>query len=111
MQQVPQVIHAEHAMVFDTKIKNKFEITMKNLQIIKQQRGDLSISNDIDTIRNVFPAGAYLLSGDDAGYDLDETHKLQKGENGLIIISAVRQEKHSLVICSQGAFFDDVKVW
>ena len=84
---------------------------MKNLQIIKQQRGDLSISNDIDTIRTVFPAGAYLLSGDDAGYDLDETHKLQKGENGLIIITAVGQEKHSLVICSQGGFFDDVKVW
>ena len=83
---------------------------MKNLQIIKQQSGDASISKDIDTIRESFRAGAYLLSGDDTGYDLDETHKLQKGENALIIITQ-SYEKHSLVICSQGAFFDDVKVW
>lgn len=81
---------------------------MKNLQIIKQRRVDSSVSKDIDTIRDGFPAGAYLLTGD---YDLDETHKLQKGDNGLIIISASGEEKHSLVICSQGGFFDDVKVW
>lgn len=74
-------------------------------------RGDNSISNDIVTIRQSFQAGAYLLSGDDTGYDLDETHKLKKGENALIIITQVRKEKHSLVICSQGGFFDDVKVW
>lgn len=84
---------------------------MKNLQIIKQQRGDISISKDIDTIREVFQTGAYLLSGDDIGYDLDETHKLKKGENALIIITQWNHKKHSLVICSQGAFFDDEKVW
>lgn len=84
---------------------------MKNLQIIKQQRGNDSISKDIDTIRERFQPGAYLLSGDDTGYDLDETHKLKKGENALIIITRFNDTKHSLVICSQGGFFDDVKVW
>lgn len=84
---------------------------MKNLQIIKQQRGDDSLSSDIDTIRWAFNAGAYLLTGDDAGYDLDETHKLKRGENALIIITDTGNERHSLVICSQGGFFDDVKVW
>lgn len=84
---------------------------MKNLQIIKQKRGGDSISKDIDTIREAFQAGAYLLSGDDSGYDLDETHKLKTGENALIIITRSNDTKHSLVICSQGAFFDDVKVW
>lgn len=84
---------------------------MKNLQIIKQQRGDDSISKDIDTIRERFQPGAYLLSGDLMGYDLDETHKLQKGDNALIIISQFDNTKHSLVISSQGGFFDDVKVW
>lgn len=84
---------------------------MRNLQIIKQQRGDTSISKDIATIRNMFQTGAYLLSGDNMGYDLDGTHKLQKGEYALIIITGLNGIKHSLVICSQGAFFDDVKVW
>lgn len=84
---------------------------MKNLQIIKQKRGDISKSKDIATIRDLFQAGAYLLSGDDIGYDLDETHKLKKGENALIIITECKTIKHSLVICSQGGFFDDVKVW
>lgn len=89
---------------------------MKNLQIIKQVPGDDSISRDIDTIRERFQAGAYLLSGDITGYDLDETHKLKKGEKALIIISVAKLSesefvRHSLVICSQGGFFDDVKVW
>lgn len=84
---------------------------MKNLLIIKQKSGDTSMSKDIDTIRKSFQAGAYLLSGDDTGYDLDGTHKLKTGDNALIIITQVKEVKHSLVICSQGGFFDDVKVW
>lgn len=43
---------------------------------------------------------------------LDETHNLGAGETALVVFSPRKGNKtHSLVICSQGAFFDDVKVW
>lgn len=84
---------------------------MKNLQIIKQRSGALSVSKDIATIRKIFQAGAYLLSAGNMGYNLDGIHKLQKGDNALIIISQEDNRKHSLVICSQGGFFDDQMVW
>lgn len=48
--------------------------------------------------------GIQLLRGD---IRLDETHNLRDDETALVIISS----NHSLVICSRGGFFDDVKVW
>lgn len=52
--------------------------------------------------------GIRLLRGD---IRLDETHNLGKDETALAIISSRIDDVHSLVICSQGGFFDDVKVW
>lgn len=42
---------------------------------------------------------------------LDDTHVSPPCETFLVILSAEATALHSLVICSQGAFFDDVKVW
>ncbi len=42
---------------------------------------------------------------------LDKTHNLGEDETALVILSNRKNDVHSLVICSQGGFFDDVKVW
>lgn len=83
---------------------------MKNLTIIFKNEKFRSVSD----IRCSLAAGAYLIRG---AFQLDETHTLKPEENALLITSVRKsgrnEEKiiHSLVICSQGAFFDDVKVW
>lgn len=87
---------------------------MKNLTII-YKKGDFgSIAN----LKYILSAGAYLIRGD---YALDATHTLNPEENALLIISTRKvpngenptkgKIRHTLVICSQGVFFDDVKVW
>jgi hypothetical protein len=60
--------------------------------------------------REVLPkqSGLFLVKG---SIKLDDTHLSLPTETFLVIFSAVRDDLHSLVICSQGAFFDDVKVW
>lgn len=86
---------------------------MKNLTIIYKEGSFSSISN----LKKILSAGAYLIRGD---YALDATHTLNPEENALLIVSTRKgpdkakprkKIRHSLVICSQGAFFDDVKVW
>lgn len=54
-------------------------------------------------------------------FTLDSSHTLGKTEDALLVITQVQKvfpsgqlpslDSHSLVICSQGGFFDDVKVW
>ena len=86
---------------------------MKNLTIIYKKGVFASISN----LKEILSAGAYLIRGD---YALDATHTLNPEENALLIVSTRKgpnenkprkKIRHSLVICSQGAFFDDEKVW
>lgn len=82
---------------------------MKNLTIIYKEGVFSSITN----LKTILSAGAYLIRGD---YALDATHTLNPEENALLIVSTRRGQenkkiRHSLVICSQGGFFDDVKVW
>lgn len=52
-------------------------------------------------------SGLFLVKG---SIKLDDTHLSLPDETFLVIIS-VSKISHSLVICSQGGFFDDVKVW
>jgi hypothetical protein len=86
---------------------------MKNLTIIQKKSVFFTIAN----LKLILSAGAYLIRGD---YALDATHTLSPEENALLIVSTRRGQqadsprtkiRHSLVICSQGGFFDDVKVW
>lgn len=86
---------------------------MKNLTIIYKKGVFGSIAN----LKMILSAGAYIIRGD---YALDATHTLNPEENALLIVSTRkgqnedgprRKFRHTLVICSQGAFFDDVKVW
>lgn len=53
-------------------------------------------------------SGFFFLRG---AVKLDETHNLGREETALVILSQIGDDTHSLVICSQGGFFDDVKVW
>lgn len=54
-------------------------------------------------------SGLFLVKG---SIKLDDTHLSLPDETFLVIRSVGRDDiDHSLVICSQGAFFDDVKVW
>lgn len=86
---------------------------MKNLTIIYKK----GVFASIDSLKSILSAGAYIIRGD---YALDATHTLNPEENALLIVSTRkgqneddprRKFRHTLVICSQGAFFDDVKVW
>lgn len=87
---------------------------MKNLTFIHKKGVFASIAN----LKMILSAGAYIIRGD---YALDATHTLNPEENALLIISTRKgpdpnlpqkdKIRHSLVICSQGAFFDDEKVW
>ena len=86
---------------------------MKNLTIIYKNE----VFASIFSLKKILSAGAYLIRGD---YALDATHTLNPEENALLIVSTRKGQdehkprkkiRHSLVICSQGAFFDDVKVW
>ena len=86
---------------------------MKSLAIIYKGGVFASISN----LKKILSAGAYLIRGD---YALDATHTLNPEENALLIVSTRKGQdehkpqkkiRHSLVICSQGGFFDDEKVW
>ena len=60
--------------------------------------------------REVLPkqSGLFLVKG---SIKLDDTHLSLPDETFLVILSVFNEEFHSLVICSQGGFFDDVKVW
>lgn len=61
--------------------------------------------------REVLPkqSGLFLVKG---SIKLDDTHLSLSDETFLVILTAsVDGLVHSLVICSQGVFFDDVKVW
>lgn len=66
--------------------------------------------------REVLPEGKYgsglfLVKG---SIKLDDTHLSPSDETFLVIRSVGSSAggyDHSLVICSQGGFFDDVKVW
>lgn len=61
--------------------------------------------------REVLPkqSGLFLVKG---SIKLDDTHLSLSDETFLVILSVSWNEPvHSLVICSQGGFFDDVKVW
>lgn len=60
--------------------------------------------------REVLPkqSGLFLVKG---SIKLDDTHRSPSNETFLVILTAGESWEHSLVICSQGAFFDDVKVW
>lgn len=64
--------------------------------------------------REVLPkqSGLFLVKG---SIKLDDTHLSPFDETFLVILSnnsgMPERYFHSLVICSQGAFFDDVKVW
>lgn len=54
-------------------------------------------------------SGLFLVKG---SIKLDDTHLSPYDETFLVILTAdMNGLIHSLVICSQGAFFDDVKVW
>lgn len=87
---------------------------MKNLTFIHKK----GVFASIDSLKTILSAGAYIIRGD---YALDATHTLNPEENALLIVSTRKgpdpnlpqndKIRHSLVICSQGAFFDDVMVW
>lgn len=87
---------------------------MKNLTFIHKK----GVFDSIASLKMILSAGAYIIRGD---YALDKTHTLNPEENALLIVSTRKgpapnlpqndKIRHSLVICSQGAFFDDVKVW
>lgn len=54
-------------------------------------------------------SGLFLVKGE---IKLDDTHLSPVDETFLVILTADQNGcLHSLVICSQGAFFDDVKMW
>lgn len=55
-------------------------------------------------------SGLFLVKG---SIKLDDTHRSLSDETFLVIrtVSISKDLNHSLVICSQGGFFDDVKVW
>lgn len=54
-------------------------------------------------------SGFFLVKG---SIKLDDTHLSPSDEVFLVLLTAHENKPpHSLVICSQGAFFDDVKVW
>lgn len=54
-------------------------------------------------------SGLFLIRGE---IKLDDTHRSLSNEVFPVLLTAEKDELiHSLVICSQGAFFDDVKVW
>ena len=61
--------------------------------------------------REVLPegqgSGLFLVKG---SIKLDDTH-LSLSDETFLVIRSVGDYDHSLVICSQGGFFDDVKVW
>lgn len=87
---------------------------MKNLTFIHKK----GVFASIGSLKSILSAGAYIIRGD---YALDATHTLNPEENALLIVSTRKgpdpklpqkdKIRHSLVICSQGAFFDDEKVW
>ena len=63
--------------------------------------------------REVLPkqSGLFLVKG---SIKLDDTHLSPSDETFLVILtlySGTNELFHSLVICSLGGFFDDVKVW
>ena len=60
-------------------------------------------------VREVLPkqSGLFLVKG---SIKLDDTHLSPSDETVLVILTASSEWEHSLVICSQGVFFDDVKV-
>lgn len=60
--------------------------------------------------REVLPkqSGLFLVKG---SIKLDDTHLSLPTETFPVILTAGLDWLHSLVICSQGAFFDDEKVW
>jgi hypothetical protein len=53
-------------------------------------------------------SGLFLVKG---SIKLDDTHLSLPDETFLVIRTSSLYYDHSLVICSQGGFFDDVKVW
>lgn len=61
-------------------------------------------------VREVLPkqSGLFLVKGP---IKLDDTHLSLPTETFPVILTAGMDWEHSLVICSQGVFFDDVKVW
>lgn len=63
-----------------------------------------------ESVRNLIDGnnGIQLVRGN---IRLDKTHNLGEDETALVILSRRKDDSHSLVICSQGGFFDDVKVW
>lgn len=53
-------------------------------------------------------SGLYLVKG---SIKLDDTHLSPFNETFLVILTYGEALLHSLVICSQGGYYDDVKVW
>ena len=82
-------------------MKNKVFYYKTN--VIGLQRVPESVRNLIDGNN-----GIQLVRGN---IRLDKTHNLGEDETALVILSNRKNDVHSLVICSQGGFFDDVKVW
>lgn len=58
--------------------------------------------------KGIYGSGIFLVNG---SIKLDDTHISPSDETLLVIRTVGRNCDHSLVICSQGGFFDDVKVW
>lgn len=74
-------------------------------------KNKIFISTDENkSAREMLPkqSGFFLVKG---SIKLDDTHLSPYDETSLVILTASWKGEHSLVICSQGAFFDDVKVW
>lgn len=74
-------------------------------------KNKIFISTDKNkSAREMLPkqSGFFLVKG---SIKLDDTHLSPYDETSLVILTASWKGEHSLVICSQGAFFDDVKVW
>lgn len=82
-------------------MKNK--VFYYKTDVIGLQRVPESVRNLIDGNN-----GIQLVRGN---IRLDKTHNLGEDETALVILSRRKDDSHSLVICSQGGFFDDVKVW
>lgn len=67
------------------------------------------LKDNLDFVRNLITTnGIQLVIGP---LKLDEMHTLPVDETALVVLSENAYSRHSLVICSQGGFFDDVKVW
>ena len=68
------------------------------------------ITDENKFAREVLPnqSGLFLVKG---SIKLDDTHRSLPTETFLVILSFNGEILHSLVICSQGGFFNDVKVW